>query len=709
MTVRRRRTSAVLAAGVLLIAAACARRGPGVFPRAPVLVISIDTLRADHLPVYGYRRVETPNLDALARDSIVFDNAVSHVPLTLPSHVSLWTGLLPFQHGVRDNAGYRVGAVHPTLAAFLRARGYATGGAVSAFVLDHASGVAEGFEFYQDAIESRDVAEALGRVQRPGTETETLLEQWIDRQSSGRPIFAFLHLYEPHTPYAPPEPFRTAYRDRPYDGEIAASDVIVGRFLSFAKARGLYDRAIVVLLSDHGEGLGEHGEDEHGILLYREALRVPLFVKLPGSRQSGRRIAAPAGLADVFPTVAALIGENAPQPMAGQMLLGPDPPPARSIYSETLYPRYHLGWSDLASLTDAKYHYIAGPRPELYDWASDPAERIDLSGGLPPAFRSMRVALEKMDRPLQPPGSTDAETVRKLAALGYIGASSPDAMRRDLPDPRDRIRTLDRLKEAASLAAVHREDAAVDLLRELLRENPMLLDGWETLARILRRGGRVREAIQALERADVLSPGTPAIMLGLADLHREAGDLDRARSLAQAAAAAGAGGVDEELAAIALARGDLAEARRQAEAALAGRETARAPLLTLAQIEEARGNPEGALRELDRALEVQRRWGQEPMRNLEALRGDAFARLAREKEAEDAFRAEVRSFPDNIEAWSRLALLYASGNRKAEFRAALEQMVSSVPGRTGIDAAIRVARVVGDREESARWERQRHR
>jgi arylsulfatase A-like enzyme/lipopolysaccharide biosynthesis regulator YciM len=706
---RGRAVAFALLLAIPLAMAACFRRGGAVFPRAPVIVISIDTLRADHLPAYGYAGVATPNLDALARDSIVFDNAVSHVPLTLPSHVSLWTGLLPFQHGVRDNAGYRVGAVHPTLAAFLKARGYATGGAVSAFVLDHASGVGDGFDFYDDHVESREVAEAAGRVQRAGGETEALLEGWIGRQPAGRPIFAFLHLYEPHSPYTPPEPFRTQYRDRPYDGEIAAADLVVGRFVGFLRARNLYDPSVLIFLSDHGEGLGDHGEDEHGVLLYREALRVPLFVKLPGSREKGRRVSSPAGIADVFPTVAALLGETAPQPMAGRALFPSDPPADRAIYSETLYPRFHLGWSDLASLTDARYHYIQAPRAELFDWKADPSERHDLSAGLPPAFRSMRVALQKMDRPLQPPGSADAETVRKLAALGYIGASSPDARRRDLPDPKDRIRTLDKLKEAARLASEHREDAAVELLRGLVRESPEMMDGWATLARLLRRSGRVREAIQALEQVDRLSPGTPAIMLGLADLHREAGDLDRALSLARAAEAAGGSGADEELAMIALARRDLPEARRRAEAALSGSETARAPLLILAQVEEAAGNPQGALTLLDRALDVQRRWEQEPMRNLEALRGDAYARLGREPEAEAAFRAEVRNFPENVEAWSRLALLYASGGRTAEYRSVLEEMVRRAPAPGGVEAAARVAGVVGDREGLARYSRDRSR
>ncbi|MDQ2980688.1 MAG: sulfatase-like hydrolase/transferase [Acidobacteriota bacterium] len=687
-----------------LAAAACSRRGRTVFPHAPVLVVSIDTLRADHLPAYGYRGVATPNLDALARDSVLFDNAVAHVPLTLPSHVSLWTGLLPFQHGVRDNVGYRLRGTYPTLAGFLRARGYATGGAVSAFVLDHGSGVAEGFEYYEDGIESRDFAEALGRVQRAGGETEALLEQWIGRQTAGRPLFAFLHLYEPHTPYDPPEPFRTTYAARPYDGEIAAADAIVGRFLSFAKNRGLYDKAVVILLSDHGEGLGEHGEDEHGILLYRETLRVPLFVKLPGSRGAGRRVTAPAGLADVFPTVAALLGEKAPEGLSGRPLLergGSEP--ARSIYSETLYPRYHFGWSDLASLTDSRYHYIAAPRPELFDWTADPSEKTNLAPGLPPPFRSMRLALEKIDRPLQPPGSADPETVRKLASLGYIGAAAPATGRKDLPDPKDRIRTLDRIKEATRLASQHRDEAAVALLRTAVRENPLLLDGWETLARVLRRSGRPREAIEALEEADRLSPATAPIMLGLAGLYRETGNLQKAWSLAQAAAAAGGAGAVGELAEIALARGDLAEASRQVETALAGSETSRAPLLTLARIEQARGNPEGALRQLDRALEVQRRWSQGSLRNLNALRGDAFARLGREREAEAAFREEIDAFHDNLDAWSRLAVLYASGGRKAEFEGLLEEMTRRVGTRLALEAAARVCGIVGDLRCAARW------
>ncbi len=692
----------LLVALSLLALAACARRGP-VFPGAPVVVISIDTLRADHLPAYGYRQVETPALDSLARDAIVFDNAVAHVPLTLPSHVSLFTGLLPFQHGVRDNIGYRLDKSHTTLATFLRSRGYATGAAVSAVVLARSTGIAEGFDFYDDAIEARDVSEPLGRVQRPGAQTEKRLEEWIGSQSSGR-IFAFLHLYEPHAPYTPPEPFATRYASHPYDGEIAAADDIVGRFVSFLKQKGLYDRALVVFLSDHGEGLGDHGEDEHGVLLYREELRVPLFIKLPGSRSAGRRESSPCGIADVFTTVASALGEKAPPGLAGRSLLEPGgAAPPRRIYSETLYPRYHFGWSDLAALTDDRYQYIEAPRPELYDWQTDPGERRDLASSLPPPFRSMRVELQAMNRPLQAPGVSDPETVKKLASLGYIGAAAPAASRKDLPDPKDRIGAIARLKEASRLASEHRDDQAASLLSKLAAENPLMLDVWETLARILRRAGRSREALDALEHADRLSPATPPILLGLADLQREVGNFARARELTLAAQAAGATQVEEELSWIALGQGDLASARREAEAALRVRPDAQGPLLLLASIAARAGELPRALDYCDRAIRLARARGEGPLINLQATRGDVLARLGRQAEAEEAFRAEVRDFPENLDAWSRLALLYASAGRRGEADRLLNEMVERVPASRSFQAAAHVSEILGDRAAAQRW------
>ena len=698
MTARSR----VLAHGwtSFLLALSCAggcAKPRAVFPRAPVILVSVDTLRADHLPAYGYRAVETPGLSALQKDSVVFDNALSPVPLTLPAHTSLFTGLLPFQHGVRDNIGYRLSPDANTLAGFLGQRGYSTGGAVSAFVLDHATGVAKGFDDYRDDVEMRASGEALGQVQRSGAATEERLETWIAGQPPDKPLFAFLHLYEPHSPYDPPEPFKSRYAARPYDGEIAAADAVVGRFIEYLKTKQIYDKAIVVFLSDHGEGLGDHGEDEHGIFLYREELRVPLFVKLPGNARAGERIGVPAGLVDVFPTVAALLGEKVPFALAGEPLLAGGAPPGagRRLYAETLYPRLHFGWADLASLTDGTYQYIEAPRPELYDWTKDPAEKTDLSAGLPPAFRSMRAQLLATNRPLQPPGAADAETIKKLASLGYIASRSPDAAAKDLPDPKDRIRTLGLFREAAHLAAVHRESEAVALLRKLTAENPRMLEAWELLTRVLRRSGHPREALEALEHADRLQPGTPQILAGLSDLSLENGDLVKARKFAQAAIAAGATDVAPLSARIDLAAGDLAGARKEALEAIAARSRDQGPLVLLAEIEVAAGNLEAARAALRRADALGA--GRPAVMGLEATRGDVLSRLGEEKAAEKAFLAEIGSFPENLDAWTHLALLHASSGREGEFRRLLSRMTAEVPGRASLETAARVCEIVGDK------------
>ncbi|HKR65203.1 MAG TPA: sulfatase, partial [Thermoanaerobaculia bacterium] len=318
---------------LLLCAAACRPHETPV-AHAPVILISIDTLRADHLPMFGYRGVATPNLDALRRDGILFTNAYAHAPLTLPSHTSVLTGLLPPANGVRNNIGYQLAPNVPTLGTMLRGAGYDTGAAVSAYVLRGSTGLRASFDFYEDAIENRP-GTPTGSLQRPGSVTTNLAKQWI-AQRGAKPFFFFLHLFEPHSPYEPT-----------YDADIAAADRIAGDFIADLKARGIYDRAIVIFFSDHGEGLSQHGEPEHGIFLYREDIHVPLVVKLPSNARAGETIAHPVGLVDILPTIAQLTGVAAPAKIDGMSLLASTAD--RQIYSETLYPRIHLGCSELRS------------------------------------------------------------------------------------------------------------------------------------------------------------------------------------------------------------------------------------------------------------------------------------------------------------------------------------------------------------------------
>ncbi|HYG63226.1 MAG TPA: sulfatase, partial [Thermoanaerobaculia bacterium] len=463
---------------VLLLAgaAACSDAGGGggrgggeVFEDAPVILISIDTLRSDRLPAYGYEKVETPAIDALAKDSILYERAYSHYPLTLPSHVSMMSGLLPPRHGVRDNVGYSFDAEkHPSLARLFKEAGYETMAAVSAFVLRGSTGMGEGFDTYDDRLIPKE-GQSLDAVQRAGDEATRSATAWV-RERAGRPFFLFLHLYEPHAPYMPPEPFKSRFAD-PYDGEVAAADAYVGELLAELKKLEIYDKAVIVLLSDHGEALGDHGGQTHGVFLYREALQVPLLVKLPGARHGGTRVAAPARLVDVFPTLLATAGLDVPQGDGASLLelLSPGAPP-RQVYSETFYPRIHFGWSDLASVIDGPHHYIEGPDPELYDLVKDPRELENRFGSDRRAVGTLRQALAKVDRTFNPPGEVDAETARKLAALGYAAGGGP-VPEGPLPDPKSQLHVVQKM-EASFSAFDHGDyEKAAQGFRELVTEN----------------------------------------------------------------------------------------------------------------------------------------------------------------------------------------------------------------------------------------------
>ena len=375
--------------------------GPQAFPGAPVVLVCVDTLRSDRLPFYGYEGVETPALTALRNDSILFERAYSHVPLTLPAHASIFTGALPGAHGVLDNAGYRLDPGLPTLAELLKKEGYATGAAVSSIVLQGTSGISRGFDLWDDSIEPDRAGLPMNRVQRPGLRSAEILNRWIETKK-GSPFRAFLHVYEPHSPYEPPEPFRSRYA-QPYDGEVAASDAVVGELLAKLKALGLYEKSLVVFLSDHGEGLGEHGENEHGVFLYRESLQVPLLVKLPGNALGGTTVSSAVQITDVFRTVVEAAGaKEAPAHPELANLAGlayGAPAPERRIWAETFYPRIRFGWSELAAVLDGRWHYVDAPKPEFFDLEKDPGGTRNLAAEKPGPFRSFVVEAKKRRTP----------------------------------------------------------------------------------------------------------------------------------------------------------------------------------------------------------------------------------------------------------------------------------------------------------------------
>jgi arylsulfatase A-like enzyme len=706
------RAAAALPLMLLLALGAAACRpdsegtGAGELRGAPVIVISIDTLRSDHLPAYGYDQVETPALDALRGDAILYERAYSHTPLTFPSHVSMLTGLLPTVHEVRDNVGYRYdGGRFPGLPALLREAGYATGGAVSAYVLRADTGMSHGFDSYDDGVHVR-FTDSLGLSQRAGGETVASALTWV-RTVADKPFFLFLHLYEPHTPYAPPEPFASRYAGRPYDGEIATADAIVGGFLDELRSLGVYDRAVVVLASDHGEGLGEHGEKEHGIFLYREAIQVPLLLKLPESRRGGTSVAAPAQLVDLFPTLLSLVGVEPPatpkgagaRPGRSLLALGTgEEAAAREIYAETFYPRLHFGWSELTSLVRDRFHYIESPEPELYDLAADPRERENVLSRERRAFTTLRQAMQGVARELKPPSAVDPETARKLAALGYAGGTAKVGAGEKLPAPRGRIHTLKDFETAMGAFGQKRYAEAVPAFERLLASNPNMVDAWENLGQSLQKLGRLEEALTAYERALETSGGASHVAVATGSLLLEMGRLDDAQAHAELGLAVTPSLANSLLAQIALARDQPEEAEKAARAAVAAPGAKIGPLMTLATVLQKRGRLEEALKVADDAARELARTGTAGQKfpGLELVRGDLLARLGRTAEAERAFSEEIQGFPADTRPYASLALLYASEGRPQEAVGVLRRMVEVNGSPAAYVEAVKTLRILGD-------------
>ncbi|MFN2387308.1 MAG: sulfatase-like hydrolase/transferase [Thermoanaerobaculia bacterium] len=596
------KTAAAAFALVMACLIGCGGEGARQDGMPPVILISVDTLRADHLPSYGYRGVETPHIDGLRRDSVLFRNAYSQVPLTLASHASILTGLLPHEHGIRDNYGYRLADSVETLATLLHARGYATGGAISAEVLARSGGLARGFDFYDDAMANADPPE------RDGIVAARSLAGWIESVAD-RPFFGFIHLFEPHTPYQPPEPHRSRYPSA-YDGEIARADEILGEFLARLKRRGAYDRSLLIFLSDHGEGLGDHGEEEHGIFLYREAIHVPLFVKLPGAAHRAETVSAPVALTDIFPTVARaadISGTAAGVPLTDHLSRRPDA--GRRIFSETYYPRLRYGWSELTSLVDERYHYIEAPRPELYDLAADPGEKEDLARELSPAFRSMRLELARRKGTFEQPTESDPERAKKLASLGYITVASHAAAQPRLPDPKDQKPFLE-FVDFQDLLSGRRDPELIAASRRFLARNPGALNHWRMLADALHRGGQTAEAVEALERGLKASAATASPAMRRLALERLVVLLVREGRRGEALEVAGSVNLEgaEALNAVGVAyaqAGRLPEAREALERALNALPGDELATLNLASVLMRSGEGEAARARLEEAVRRQ--------------------------------------------------------------------------------------------------------
>ncbi|HEX9985872.1 MAG TPA: sulfatase-like hydrolase/transferase [Thermoanaerobaculia bacterium] len=632
--------------------------------RPPVILISIDTLRSDHLPAYGYRGIATPNIDRIARDGIVYEHAFAHVPLTLPSHASLFTGMLPTEHGVRDNAGYRLDPKTATIASMLKAHGYATGAAVSAYVLRAETNIGTGFDSYDDRILFVEGA-PTGNLQRKGRETLDAARQWLGTRTAEQPFFLFTHFFEPHAPYEPS-----------YDAEIVASDALVGELLATLGTR--YDDALIVVLSDHGEGLRDHGEQEHGVLLYREALQVPLIVKLPKNARKGTRVAAPVQLIDVLATIAEITGAPKPATARGTSLMA-DQRPQTTIYSETHYPRIHLGWSDLKSLIRWPHHLIDGPKPEVYDVAADPRETHDVHEGERRVLARLRQDLAAIPQPALTRPRVDPEEARKLAALGYVTAGAPPA--RGSVNPREHLADLDALKSVTEASLQRRYGEAIAVAAPLLARNPGWSDLRDQLGQAYAASGDTARAEQTYRDGIRVTPElAPAFALSLAAVLLDQGKLDEAEAHARVALPSNPPGAHEMLATIAFGRGDYDTALAEAQAMRASPSHELNADFLIAQISKGRGELDTALSTLERIHNVSRDHAIPLPRHYWYVTGDVLASLSRPRDAIDAFERELRIEPGNREAWIRLALVHRINGDEAQSSQTLDRMCTAAPG-----------------------------
>jgi choline-sulfatase len=579
---------------------------------------------------------------------------VSPAPLTLPAHSSIFTGTFPPAHGVRDNGGFFLDESQTTIAERLKERGFNTGGFVGAYVLDHKWGIAQGFQTYFDDFDlSKYQSLSLGSIDRPGNEVADKALAWLERIGSKR-FFGWVHFYDAHSPYDPPEPFNSRYAGHPYIGEIAFVDSQVGRLLAYLDARHLSDRTVVIVMGDHGESLGEHGEATHGFFVYQSTMHVPLLIRAPYDVMAGRRVADTVRSIDILPTALELLGVRSDERFEGSSLVplmtGAKKELGLAAYSEAVYPRFHFGWSDLRALTSGRYKFVAAPRPELYDLQQDPGELHNLYAERQPLGDRMNQELVALEQRMATTGGApksavevDPDARARLAALGYVGTfvttAAPD--RAGLADPKDKIQLFNLMTKARETARHDKEsDEGLQALERVVAEDPKVIDAWFMLGNEYYRRRQFARAIEQFKRALALKPDYDLVVINMANAYRalgrdqeamvgyrrfmeldpknaqiryeaaqiliDSGKLDEARQqLTRAlelepklAAARNALGV------LALRRGDLGAAEREIRAAIAEKADVRLAHYNLALLAEEQGDAVRAIAEYKMEIEL---------------------------------------------------------------------------------------------------------
>jgi arylsulfatase A-like enzyme/tetratricopeptide (TPR) repeat protein len=534
-----------LGGGALVAAAASAYLFlPRLVPEARrplnVILVTADTLRADRLPLYGYDKVETPNLDRMAASGVVFEQATTVVPLTLPAHSSMFTGTFPMHHGVRDNGGYYLGQDQVTLAETLKENGYRTGGFVAAFVLDSRWGLNQGFDHYWDDFDLAKYENVgLDTVQRRGGEVLQEATRWMDTVKEDR-FFAWLHFYDVHTPYEAPEPYLSRYKGymgARYDGEIAYLDSLIGELVGWLEKNDVDEDTMVVFIGDHGESLGQHEETTHGFFIYDATMRVPFLIKAPYRQiPHGLRVPAQVRNVDLMPTILDLVGVPAPATVQGTSLVPLLERESDDLgliaYSESFYPRHHYGWAELKAVRNGRMHFIDAPRPELFDILEDPQQTKNIARERAGTVQELKDALDELVARYgvegideKAPETPDPDTAAQLAALGYLGGPSKIKIdpSRPLPDPKDKIGLFNLIKDAGADSSEDRIEEAMAKIEKVLAEDPDILEAHYIKGNLFAKQKELEKALEAYKDALTRDPEYKSALFGLATTYQEMG------------------------------------------------------------------------------------------------------------------------------------------------------------------------------------------
>jgi choline-sulfatase len=647
---------------------------PGLAGMRPIILVTVDTLRADRLGAYGSSKGLTPALDRLAQNAARFTAAVTQVPLTLPAHATILTGLHPAKHGIRTNDGFRLPPGVPTLAEALRSRGYATGAFIGGAPLQASFGLARGFDRYDD-----DFLRAAGAVERPADDVVRAAAAWIDQHRS-RPFFAWLHLFDPHSPYTPPAPFAAAHAGAPYDGEVAYADAAIGRLFEQLQRSNLFSPAAIIVVADHGESLGEHGERTHGTFLYDATVRVPLFVKLPGAT-AAPVVTVPVETADLAPTIASIAGADLGA-VDGQSLLplvaagdGAAGDPDRPAYAESYYQNVLLGWSPLRAARTARWKFIEAPHPELYDLEGDPGElhnrvndRAGLAAGLQRALPDASVAATGG----RPAGGDAAE---RLRSLGYFSGSTIATPASRAVDPKDRIRVWSEIEDGIDRIARDPKGAQQAFARAL-RLDPGNGLAMKYLADISFGAGQLADARDGYRRAIAARFRHPDAFVNLAAIAEREGRLDEARDALKQALQLTDADADawNRLGLLEARHGDLEAARRAFKSAIAAEPARGEPYYNLGLIERRAGNETAAQANLKEALARNPAYAE-----AHYELGTGYLRARQPEPALDAYRAALAARPDYAEALFGAARAALDLGRLDEARRDYERFIQIAP------------------------------